>query len=76
MPHGDLDLSACEAGHGGQGGQCTGDGQGRGGDASKAWPDTQRVHVGIGYMLRARSGSHIPTLRPKYLRYSYMDPLG
>ena len=37
---------------------------------------TQRVHVGIWYILRAKRGSHIPTLRPKYLPYSYMDPLG
>ena len=40
-------------------------------------PDlTQRVHVGIWYILRAQRGSHIPTLRPKYIPYSYMDPLG
>ena len=37
---------------------------------------TQRVHVGIWYILRAQRGSHIPTLRPKYIPYSYMDPLG
>ena len=37
---------------------------------------TQRVHVGIWYVLRAQRGSHIPTLRPKYIPYSYMDPLG
>ena len=37
---------------------------------------TQRVHVGIWYILRAQKGSHIPTLRPKYIPYSYMDPLG
>ena len=36
----------------------------------------QRVHVGIWYILRAQKGSHIPTLRPKYVLYSYMDPLG
>ena len=36
----------------------------------------QRVHVGIWYILKAKRGSHIPTLRPKYLPYSYMDPLG
>ena len=36
----------------------------------------QRVHVGIWYILRAQRGSHIPTLRPKYTPYSYMDPLG
>ena len=36
----------------------------------------QRVHVGIWYILRAQRGSHIPTLRPKYIPYSYMDPLG
>ena len=37
---------------------------------------SQRVHVGIWYILRAQRGSHIPTLRPKYTPYSYMDPLG
>ena len=37
---------------------------------------SQRVHVGIWYILRAQRGSHIPTLRPKYIPYSYMDPLG
>ena len=37
---------------------------------------TQRVHVGIWYILKAQRGSHIPTLGPKYLPYSYMDPLG
>ena len=37
---------------------------------------TQRVHVGIWYILRAQRGSQIPTLRPKYIPYSYMDPLG
>ena len=37
---------------------------------------TQRVHVGIWYILRAQSGSHIPTLRPKYIPYTYIDPLG
>ena len=36
----------------------------------------QRVHVGIWSILRAQGGSHIPTLRPKYIPYSYMDPLG
>ena len=36
----------------------------------------QRVHVGIWYILRAKRGSHIPTLRPKYIPYTYMDPLG
>ena len=36
----------------------------------------QRVHVGIWYILRAQRGSHIPTLRPKYIPYAYMDPLG
>ena len=39
-------------------------------------PGTQRVHVGIWYILRAQRGSHIPTLRPKYIPYYYMDPLG
>ena len=38
--------------------------------------DTQRVHVGIWYILRAQRGSHMPTPRPKYIPYSYMDPLG
>ena len=37
---------------------------------------TQRVHVGIWYILRAQGGSHIPTLRPKYIPYTYIDPLG
>ena len=37
---------------------------------------SQRVHVGIWYILRAQRGSHITTLRPKYIPYSYMDPLG
>ena len=37
---------------------------------------TQRVHVGIWYILRAQRGSHIPTLRAKCIPYSYMDPLG
>ena len=36
----------------------------------------QRVHVGIWYILRAQIGSHIPTLRPKYIPYTYMDPFG
>ena len=36
---------------------------------------TQGVHVGIWYILRAQRGSHIPTLRPKYIPYTYMDPL-
>ena len=37
---------------------------------------TQRVHVGLWYIFKAQRGSHVPTLRPKYLPYSYMDPLG
>ena len=37
---------------------------------------SQRVHVGIWYILKAQRGSQITTLRPKYLPYSYMDPLG
>ena len=37
---------------------------------------SQRVHVGIWYVLGAQRSSHIPTLRPKYIPYSYMDPLG
>ena len=32
--------------------------------------------MGMWYILRAQRGSHIPTLRPKYVLYSYMDPLG
>ena len=32
--------------------------------------------MGIWYILRAPWGSHIPTVRPKYIPYSYMDPLG
>ena len=36
----------------------------------------QRVHVGIWYVLGAQRGSHIPTLKPKYIPYSYMGPLG
>ena len=35
-----------------------------------------RVHVGIWYILRAQRGSHILTLRPKCIPYTYMDPLG
>ena len=35
---------------------------------------TQRVHVGIWYILRAQRGSHIPTLRPKYIPYTYNRP--
>ena len=42
----------------------------------RAFELTQRVHVGTWYILRAQRGSHIPTLRPKYTPYSYMDPLG
>ena len=37
---------------------------------------TQRVHVGRWYILRAQRGSHILTLKPKYIPYNYMDPLG
>ena len=33
-------------------------------------------NVAIWYILRAQRGSHIPTLRAKYIPYSYMDPLG
>ena len=36
---------------------------------------TQKVHVGIWHILKAQTSSHIPTLRPKYLPYSYMDLL-
>ena len=31
---------------------------------------TQRVPVGIWYILRAQMGSHIPTSRPKYIPYA------
>ena len=34
------------------------------------------AHVGIWYILRAQRGSHIPTLSPKYIPYTYIDPLG
>ena len=37
---------------------------------------TQRVHVGLWYLLSAQRASHIPTLKPKYIPYTYMDPLG
>ena len=37
---------------------------------------SHRVDVGIWYILRAQRGSHIPTLKPKYIPYNYMDPLG
>ena len=30
----------------------------------------------IRYILRAQRGSHIPILRPEYIPYSYMGPLG
>ena len=36
-------------------------------------PATKRVHVEILYILRAPKGCHRPTLRPKYIPYSYMD---
>ena len=35
---------------------------------------SQRVHVGIWYILRAQRASEIPTIRPKYKPYSNMDP--
>ena len=38
--------------------------------------DSQWVHVGMWYILKAQRGSHTPGLRPKYILYSYMDPLG
>ena len=38
--------------------------------------DAQMVHVVIKSILRAFKGSHVTTLGPKYLLYSYMDPLG
>ena len=49
-------------------------------EAPRSWlhfgdTHTQRVYVGIWYILRAQRGSHIPTLRPKYIPYT-MDPLG
>ena len=37
---------------------------------------SQRVHVGIWHILRPQGGSHIPTLRPKYIPCTYVDPLG
>ena len=46
------------------------------GSASISKKKPQRVHVGIWYIHRAQRGSHIPTLRPKCIPYSYMDPLG
>ena len=36
----------------------------------------QKVHVGIWYMRRARRGSHVGALEPKYVLYEYMDTLG
>ena len=45
-------------------------------ESSYATSASQRVHVGIWSILRAQRGSHIPTLRPKYIPYTYMDPLG
>ena len=36
----------------------------------------QRVHVGTWYILRALRRSHMPTVGPKYVLDSYMDPLG
>ena len=43
----------------------------------KQWPRHTFPKVPCRYMvLRAQRGSHIPTLRPKYIAYSYMDPLG
>ena len=38
-------------------------------------PRVQGVHVAIWFILRAQRGSHIPTLRAKYIPYTYMDPL-
>ena len=43
---------------------------------SRGFGFRQRVHVGMWYILRARKGSHKPTLRPKYISYCYMHPLG
>ena len=37
---------------------------------------SKAVPVGIWYILRAQRGSHIPTLKPKYIPYNYMDPFG
>ena len=34
------------------------------------------AHVGIEYMLRAQRGSHITTLRPRYILHGYVDPVG
>ena len=36
----------------------------------------QRVHVSIWYILRAQRGSHIPTLRPKYIPYTWTLRVG
>ena len=35
-----------------------------------------RLDLGFRCILRAQRGSHIPTLRPKYIPYTYIDPLG
>ena len=35
---------------------------------------TQRVHVGIWYILRAQKGSHMTTLGPKYIPYEGKIP--
>ena len=43
-----------------------------------SWDSVERVvHVvAMWYILRAQIGSHVITLGPKYILYSYMDPLG
>ena len=45
-------------------------------DSKVSESQSQRVHVGIWYTPRAQWGSRITILRPKYLPYNYMDPLG
>ena len=43
---------------------------------ARVLPPIQRLHVAIWYILRAQRCSHITTLGPKYIPYSYMEPLG
>ena len=37
---------------------------------------SQWVHVSIQYILRPEGGSHIPTLRPRYILCHSVDPSG
>ena len=39
-------------------------------------PSPKGSNAGIWHILRAQRGSHIPTLRPKHIPYTYVDPLG